>query len=431
MEWRHNTHTGFLPLKTRTRRDVREATKYVETALVIDKAMFERRNGSTRIDVVHDSIQVANIADLYFRTLNTRVSVVYIETWQGGNQAQIDRNQDIGKALTNFNDYTSRNLFKVDRDTTQLLTGEMFVGGEAGMAVPATVCTNKAVGISVDTNTYEPHLVAGTMAHMIGHNIGLGHDDGREECSCSDWHGCIMAQAIIGLDHVQPYKFSECSQKDYIDKLRTGKALCLLNKPNELMVRKKCGNRIVEDGEDCDCGTFEECPKVDPCCDPFTCKLTTEAECASGPCCNQCRLKEKGVVCRESSNECDLPEHCSGETGDCPNDLFKKNGSPCGEDSGHCFNGYCNTVSQQCEKIWGYGGKAADNQCFEQFNSKGSINGHCGSDSNGRFIKCAPENLKCGSLQCQLGARSPVIKGLDQLFSRTIISIKGVEYECK
>lgn len=83
MEWRLNTHSGFLPSPQRMKRDVREATKYIETALVIDKAMFDKRNGSTRNDVVHDSIQVANIADLYFRTLNTRVSVVYIETWQG------------------------------------------------------------------------------------------------------------------------------------------------------------------------------------------------------------------------------------------------------------------------------------------------------------------------------------------------------------
>lgn len=57
----------------------------------------------------------------YFRTLNTRVSVVYIETWNT-NQAQIDGGKDISKAISNFNDYTSRNLFKIDKDTTQLLT---------------------------------------------------------------------------------------------------------------------------------------------------------------------------------------------------------------------------------------------------------------------------------------------------------------------
>ncbi|KAJ6636962.1 Zinc metalloproteinase-disintegrin-like cobrin [Pseudolycoriella hygida] len=107
------------------------------------------------------------------------LAVVYVETW-AQNQAQIDSGKDISKAISNFNDYTTRNLFGIDRDTTQLLTGETFAGGESGMAVPDTVCNPKAVGISVDINVYEPHLLAGTMAHMIGHNIGMGHDDGRE-----------------------------------------------------------------------------------------------------------------------------------------------------------------------------------------------------------------------------------------------------------
>lgn len=58
----------------------------------------------------------------YFRTLNTRVSVVYIETWQGANQAVIDKTQDIGVALRNFNDYTTRKMYRIDKDTAQLLT---------------------------------------------------------------------------------------------------------------------------------------------------------------------------------------------------------------------------------------------------------------------------------------------------------------------
>ncbi|XP_067640124.1 uncharacterized protein mmd isoform X4 [Eurosta solidaginis] len=418
----------------RYKRDVREATKYIETAIIVDKAMFEKRNGSTRAEVIHDAIQVANIADLYFRTLNTRVSVVYIETW-GKNQAVIDGSKDISKAISNFNDYTSRNLFQIERDTTQLLTGETFAGGEAGMAVPETVCTPRAVGISVDINVYEPHLLAGTMAHMIGHNIGMGHDDGREECFCRDWHGCIMAQSIVGQENVQPYKFSECSKKDYIDALRTGHGLCLLNKPNEVEMRRNCGNKIVEEDEECDCGTFEECA-LDSCCDGITCKLKSEAQCASGVCCDQCRLRPKDYICRDSHNECDLPEYCDGENGHCPLDVFKKNGSPCGHTkagiSGYCFQGDCPTLNLQCESIWGYGGSAADRQCYEQFNSKGSISGHCGRDANEGYIKCEPENVQCGTLQCKEGERQPATEeGKDQLYSRTIISIKGLEYECK
>lgn len=56
-------------------------------------------------------------------------------------------------------------------------SGEYFVGGETGMAIPGTACTAKSVGISVDVNAYEPHIIAGSMAHMIGHNLGMGHDD--------------------------------------------------------------------------------------------------------------------------------------------------------------------------------------------------------------------------------------------------------------
>ncbi len=129
------------------------------------------------------------------------------------------------------------------------------------------------------------------------------------------------------------------------------------------------------------------------------------------------QLREQGYICRDAFNECDLPEVCTGESGSCPQDVFKKNGSPCGagtsgvdkstgessygqpfsldtyygSPTGYCFNGICPTLNMQCERIWGYGGSAADKQCYEQFNSKGSINGHCGTDQGGNYLKCEPE----------------------------------------
>ncbi|XP_014610805.1 PREDICTED: disintegrin and metalloproteinase domain-containing protein 11 isoform X11 [Polistes canadensis] len=434
-EWRNRRQKHILWLSENTsdryKRDVRETTKYIETAVIIDKAMFDKRNGSTRAEVVHDAIQVANIADLYFRTLNTRVSVVYIETWQGANQAKITKDMDIGEAMVQFSEYMFRKVYNVAQDTTQLLTGETFRGGESGMAAPQTVCTQKSLGISVDLNTYEPHLLAGTMAHMIGHNIGMAHDDGRSECSCHDWHGCIMAQSIVGLQNVQPYKFSECSKSDYTKALRSGHGLCLFNKPNELEIRRTCGNRVIDEGEQCDCGSHEECHELDPCCDPITCKLTSEAQCASGPCCNNCKLRARGIVCRESTNECDLPEICDGNTGQCPPDVYKKNGSPCSDNTDYCFNGICPALNLQCKQVWGYSSIASDKQCFEQFNSKGSINGHCGTDASGHFVKCESENIRCGSLQCQDGYKQPIIEGMDELFTITKITMKGQEHQCK
>lgn len=60
---------------------------------------------------------------------------------------------------------------------------------------------------------------------------------------------------------------------------------------------------------------------------------------------------------------------------------------------------------------------------------------------HGNFVNCLNScsvfpfllrrNVQCGSLQCKEGDHQPIIDGMDHLFSRTIISIRGVEYECK
>lgn len=103
------------------------------------------------------------------------------------------------------------------------------------------------------------------------------------------------------------------------------------------------------------------------------------------------QLKPRGVTCRDATNECDLEETCTGLSGVCPPDAHRKNGEPCQSGNGACFAGQCPTLSLQCEKIWGQGSLGAKKECFEEYNSKGTVTGHCGKDNSGHFIKCDPE----------------------------------------
>ncbi|KAB7500812.1 Disintegrin and metalloproteinase domain-containing protein 15, partial [Armadillidium nasatum] len=85
----------------RLTRDIRSSTKYVETALFLDKKFMEQRNYS-RTRGMYDALQIANIADLYFKTINTRITISYLESWSGGNLIELDKRPPISMALIRF-----------------------------------------------------------------------------------------------------------------------------------------------------------------------------------------------------------------------------------------------------------------------------------------------------------------------------------------
>jgi hypothetical protein len=136
-------------------------------------------------------------------------------------------------------------------------------------------------------------------------------------------------------------------------------------------------------------------------------------------------VKNAGSPCRTSLQECDLPEYCTGKSEYCPLDLYKLDGTLCGQEKvcltfsnlffffgfflvffvfffgddftwfynpkAYCYEGSCRTHSDQCRLLWGPSGKGSDAKCYDQ-NTHGNKTGNCGYlKVNDTFTKCLDE----------------------------------------
>ncbi|MEQ2287880.1 Disintegrin and metalloproteinase domain-containing protein 9 [Ameca splendens] len=266
-------------------------------------------------------------------------------------------------------------------------------GVTAGMAFVSTVCSRShGGGINAFLNNNVPAF-ASIVAHELGHNLGMNHDDGRS-CTCPV-SACIMHSGATGSKD-----FSSCSADDFEKMILSTGGTCLLNvpRPDDAYSAPFCGNRLVDVGEECDCGSEKECEE-DLCCEYQTCKLKAGAQCAYGECCSNCQFLPGGTVCRSRKDECDLPEYCNGSTSFCQSDVFVQNGHPCRNQQAYCYNGRCQHHDGQCQALFGAKATAAPEICFKDVNSKGDRFGNCGYQHNG-YKKCESRNALCGKLQC-------------------------------
>ncbi|XP_046710679.1 zinc metalloproteinase-disintegrin-like jararhagin isoform X2 [Silurus meridionalis] len=400
-----------------------QTQRYVELFLVVDNTEYRRfRSNDERVRA--RMLEAINHVDKFYRPHNIRVLLVGLEVWNVEDQIVVSASDNI--TLTRFIEWREKDLLsRVKHDNAQLVTGADFLGSTVGLANKFAMCTKASGGVNQDHST-SPLGLAATIAHEMGHNMGMSHDVQGCTCGLSD---CIMTEVVNSAAAVFPELFSDCSLEDLRIFLENANPGCLLDRPSSdrLYGGPVCGNALLDPGEDCDCGTVDECNS--PCCNAKTCKFTNGSRCAHGECCENCQIKQAGSLCRAVVNECDLEEYCTGMSEKCPEDSFKMNGILCSYGDSYCYNGQCPTHLQHCKRLWGKDAKVGSSVCFFR-NTFGKNDSHCGRSKYG-YRRCAKQDIYCGSIFCTGGNKFPITGLKAQLLTNTgeICNIVGERSE--
>nr|XP_046917863.1 ADAM 17-like protease isoform X2 [Dermatophagoides farinae] len=196
-------------------------------------------------------------------------------------------------------------------------------------------------------NPWEIYCIL-SVVHEFGHNFGSSHDIENEDCMPEEGGSYIMSFPFNDKKGPNNFKFSPCSNRAIYHNLAKKKGQFITMYLGSCSNKNKCGDGILEKGEECDEG-----PKGGHCCDK-KCHLKPEAECSKSQpnalCCNdECKIRQKGEQCLPKDlNFCLNNAVCDGFSYECPNRNKLPDNTSCGDKhlDGFCYNGYC----KMCER---------------------------------------------------------------------------------
>ena len=334
----------------------------------------------------HENViqQVASASSLYERTFNISLGLqnltVMDATCPGSPPATAPWNQGCGGNLTiesRLNTFSTWRGQSNDSNAYWMLLTNCRTGSEVGLAWLGQLCNREVNGNGAEVVSGAA-VVAKTstewqvIAHESGHTFGAVHDCDAQTCAsqnsvnsqqCCPLNGdtCNAGSRYIMNPSTTEniHDFSPCSVGNICAALgrNSVKSECLSdNKGVTTITGNQCGNGIVEEGEDCDCGGEESCGDNN-CCNAKTCKFKDGAVCddSNEDCCRSCQFASAGTVCRPSTGECDPQETCPGTTALCPEDQSAPDGQGCGQGSDRlqCASGQCTSRNQQCKTLMG------------------------------------------------------------------------------
>ncbi|XP_073510846.1 zinc metalloproteinase-disintegrin-like 4a [Phyllobates terribilis] len=222
------------------------AKKYIELFMVADLSMFIKFERN-RENVKQHLIKVVNFINTIYKNINYFVALIGIEIWDSKDQIVVVSDSNV--LLNAFQNWRIKNLLpRKPHDNAQFLTDVDFDGSIVGLATVSAMCEANSAGINQDHSIFASSVGA-TIAHEMGHNLGMDHDD---DCTCGDVE-CVMS---AGFSSSEYYTFSSCSIANLKNFIYTYLPNCMSNMPqtSQILTPPVCGNKFTESGEQCDCG---------------------------------------------------------------------------------------------------------------------------------------------------------------------------------
>ena len=252
-----------------------------------------------------------------------------------------------------------------------LFTKRDFENGVLGLAYVADLSSNGGIcdqggfrngkrqtlntGIVTTINYNKPltnAVIMLTFTHELGHNFGSEHDPATGTCSPQDNKYIMTANANDGTK-TNNYMFSTCSIQSMrpivITRGQNSQTGCFR------LADDNCGNYVVDDGEDCDCGIDIDTNGIcnhDRCCNGTSCRVASGMACSPqttssnrlATCCSaNCTIipQSPAHVCINET-ACSYSGTCNGSSEFCPKPNAKLGLSlPCNNDSNYCRDGEC------------------------------------------------------------------------------------------
>ncbi|XP_005343351.1 disintegrin and metalloproteinase domain-containing protein 29-like [Microtus ochrogaster] len=342
-----------------------------------------------------------SISDTIYKLSGIAVFVRAICLWES-DKVNITKSANNAYSLLDlFGTFKSYFHYELKASTSVILTGFRIQQYEY-MGQSNTLCQHNRAVSYVNAASRHVFLIAVFMSHSTGHVMGLQHDD--ESCYCFRRSNCLMHDYPILTDML-----SNCSQAVVHRRIHEWDECLSENRvqyDNFKYVVPRCGDKKVDENEECDCGSLKECA-FNRCC-TTTCIFTQGTTCNIGGCCKDCTFAPFGTLCRDKAGICDLPEYCDGISQNCPENFYIQDGTPCSP-LAVCMSGNCSDRNLQCQALFGYEVRDADPICYK-LNTIGDRFGNCGvkKQRGGSIpLACEDDGIFCGLLHCDGVSRVP------------------------